>query len=462
MSVDDKKDTVPDLAAELDKTVRSQRDPLLGKVIGDRYLVMNEIGSGAYGRVYEVEHTLLKNRLAMKVMHSKHATDDAKVGRFKREAQALVALDHPNIARVVDFTVNDDQQFCLMMELLKGSSLASEIRNRGALPVEEGINIIEQICTGLSAAHEKGIIHRDIKPENIWLSRDETGAPRVKLIDFGLASIIDEEAAATAQLTATGEAIGTPVYMSPEQCRAKRADARTDIYSTGCVLYEILTGKQAFEAKSLIEALMKHIEGNYEPLSKSAGPKIKELASFQNVIDKALAVELSDRYQTIDELTADLQLIKDGRRVAQSAKLSSKWKKLQQKKSPTILVFALGCATVALVMLPILFGGRINYQMLMFRAMFLFMVWALFTNVKKMFTAPAPNERVAARWGAFAYAVMLPNAFCFVTNGLVSDTIRTPLAQVVYNPLYVRANIALILVSLFLSFWWHKRRPSAR
>ncbi len=473
MGVDDKKDTLDDkpyisqgnderkaVAAALDNTVRTQRDPLIGKVIGDRYLVVSEIGSGAYGRVYEVEHTLLKNRLAMKVMHSKYATDEAKIGRFKREAQALVALDHPNVARVVDFTINEDQQFCLMMELLKGSSLAKEISTRGALPVEEGLSIIEQVCVGLGAAHEKNIIHRDIKPENIWLSRDESGAPRVKLIDFGLASIIDEEAAASAQLTATGEAIGTPIYMSPEQCRAKRADARTDIYSTGCVLYEVLTGKQAFEAKSLIEALMKHIEGNYEPLSKSAGTKIKELGSFQNVIDKALAVELSDRYQTIDELIADLRLIKEGQRVAQSAKLSSKWKKLQQKKSPTVLVFGLGFATVALVMLPIIFGGRINYQMLMFRAMFLFMLWALFANIKKMFTAPASNERVAARWGTLAYAIMLPNAFCFVTQGLLPDAIRTPLAQVVYNPLYVRANIAICVVSLVLSFWFHKRRPN--
>lgn len=448
-------------AAALEQTVRTQRDALIGKVVGERYRVIEQIGVGGWGKVYEVEHIHLKNRLAMKVMHSNLADDEGKIARFKREAQALVALDHPNIARVVDFTVNEDDQFCLMMELLKGASLAAELKKHGPLPVEEALDIVSQICTGLSAAHQKHIIHRDIKPENIWITRDESGAPKVKLIDFGLASIIDETNAASLSLTATGEAIGTPIYMSPEQCRGKRADARTDIYSTGCVLYEILTGKQAFEATSLVEALMKHIEGEYKPLSKAASANLRDTASFQNVIDKALAVDLSDRYQSIEDLAADLQSIREGKHVAQSGSFMVKWRKLQQKKSPTVLVFVLGCATVCLIMLPIVLGRRFDYQMLMFRAVFVFMVWALFTNAKKMFTAPSAEQRVAARWGTLAYAMMLPNAFCFVSNGLVAESLRRQLAQVVYNPMYVRVSLALIAVSLFLSFWLLKRKPKA-
>lgn len=440
----------------LDETVRTKRDPLLGKIIGERYHVLSLIGSGGWGRVYEVEHTLLNNRLAMKVMHARHAMDDDKTARFKREAQALVALDHPNVARVVDFTVDENGHFCLMMELLKGASLAQELKERGPLPLEEAIDVVLQICEGLSAAHDKHIAHRDIKPENIWISRDQEGKPRVKVIDFGLASIVDESGTPSTHLTATGETIGTPIYMSPEQCRGKRADARTDIYSAGCVLYEALTGKQAFYADNLLEALMKHIEGRWDPIAK-ANPALKD-PSFQAVMDKALAVEVCDRYQSIRELASDLQSIKDGKLVEQRGGLTAKWHRLQQKKSPTILVFLFGCATVSLVMLPIVLGRRFDYQMLMFRAMFVFMLWALIANVRKMFSkASTAQEKVAARWGTLAYALMLPNAFCFTSKGLVPDTIRHQLAQVVYNPVYIKVSIGLIALSMFLSFWTLKR-----
>lgn len=434
------------------------KDPLIGKVIGERYLVMSVLGTGGWGRVYEVEHTLLKHRLAMKVLHSRHAFDDDKIVRFKREAKALVALDHPHIARVSDFTVSEDGDFCLMMELLKGSSLATELKERGALSADEAFDIVLQVCSGLSAAHNKHIVHRDIKPDNIWISRDSHGKPVAKVIDFGLASIRDNDGNASMSLTATGETLGTPAYMSPEQCRGRSSDARTDVYSVGCVLYEALTGQQAFVAENVLETMVKHVEGVVDPLG-NANPALKDSTSLQSVMDRVLAIEVEDRYQSASELAEDIEALKAGKTIQKSNLFRTKWRKLAQKKSPTSLVFLFGIATVSMVMLPIVAGKRLNYQFFAFQILSLFMVWALLNNARKIFSRDATTaQKQAAGWGCLAYSLMSIAAFPVVCSGWVPLALRKPVWHLYTdNPVVQYGGIATIAVSMFMSFWILKR-----
>lgn len=434
------------------------KDPLIGKVIGERYLVLSVLGTGGWGRVYEVEHTHLKNRLAMKVLHSRHAHDDDKIVRFKREAKALVALDHPHVARVSDFTVSEDGNFCLMMELLKGCSLATELKSRGALPADEVFDIVLQVCQGLSAAHEKHIVHRDIKPDNIWIARDPHGKPLAKVIDFGLASIRDDDGNASTNLTATGETLGTPAYMSPEQCRGRSSDSRTDVYSVGCVLYEALTGQQAFVAENVLETMVKHVEGVVDPLAK-ANPALKDWTSLQAVMDRVLAIELEDRYQTVAELADDIEALKAGKTVQKSTLLKSKWRKLTQRKSPTILVFLFGMATVSLVMLPIVLGRRFDYELWMVRILFLFMVWALANSVRKLISRESTaSQKQAAGFGCLSYAIIASLAFPVVTAGVVPVSLRQAIWHFYRDNIMIQNTaVAIAAVSMLVSFWILRR-----
>jgi predicted Ser/Thr protein kinase len=221
-------------------------DPLIGRVIADRYLVLARLGEGGMGRVYLAEHVKMTRQCAIKVMNPSLMNDSESLARFAREASSAARILHPNVAAVFDYGEADKIVY-LVMEYVDGESL-SAILAQGALDPRRAIDIARQIADGLSAAHELGIVHRDLKPDNVIVASNRSGKETPKVVDFGIAKALSDSPQDA--LTRSGLVIGTPEYMSPEQLLGDPVDARADIYSLGCILYQMLTGAQPFAAES--------------------------------------------------------------------------------------------------------------------------------------------------------------------------------------------------------------------
>lgn len=220
-------------------------DPLIGRVIAERYLILARIGEGGMGRVYLAEHVKMTRQCAVKVMNPSLVTDTESLQRFAREASNAARILHPNVAAVFDYGEAEKIVY-LVMEYVDGESLSTVIARDGALDPRRAIDIARQVADGLSAAHELGIVHRDLKPDNVILTHTRGGKEIAKVVDFGIAKAIAE--APQDALTRSGLVIGTPEYMSPEQLLGDPVDERADIYSLGCILYQMITGAQAFTA----------------------------------------------------------------------------------------------------------------------------------------------------------------------------------------------------------------------
>src|SRR5438309_7562398 len=217
------------------------------------YEITGAIGAGGMGEVYKAHDTKLGRDVAIKILPEAFAHDADRLSRFQREAKMLASLNHPNIATIHGLEQSNGTNY-LVMELVSGETLADRIKREGAVPLEEALKICAQVTEALEAAHEKGIIHRDLKPANVKV----TPEGKVKVLDFGLAKAFAGDVAdsnpsqsptLSAVATMQGVLLGTAAYMSPEQARGKAVDKRTDIWALGCVLYELLTGKQAFEGE---------------------------------------------------------------------------------------------------------------------------------------------------------------------------------------------------------------------
>jgi serine/threonine protein kinase/predicted Zn-dependent protease len=275
---------------------------MIGKTIS-HYKIIEQIGSGGMGVVYKAEDTKLKRTVALKFLPHQLASDPEAKERFIQEAQAASALDHPNICNIHEIGETDDGQAYIAMACYDGVSLrdrmsgVDDVGARHAVPisVDESINITIQIARGLQKAHEKGIVHRDIKPANIILTEDGTA----KILDFGLAKL-----AGQTRLTKTGSTVGTAAYMSPEQAKGDPVDQRTDIWSLGVVMYEMLSGKLPFEGD--YEQAMIYSIINEEPLSVSVLNEDVP-TELEEIVSKCLAKNPQDRYQTIDELLVDFK-----------------------------------------------------------------------------------------------------------------------------------------------------------
>ena len=254
-------------------------------ISGDRlqyYEITGPLGAGGMGVVYQARDTKLGRDVAIKVLPEDFADNPERLARFQREAQVLASLNHPNIAAIYGLEESDGVHF-LVLELVPGETLAERIA-RGGLSVEEALEIASQIAEALEEAHESGIVHRDLKPANVKITPDG----KVKVLDFGLAKAFAEESAAadsslsptlTRDATRAGVILGTAAYMSPEQARGKSVDKRSDIFSFGCVLYEMLTGRKAFdgeEVSDILAAVLK-TEPDFEALPSNLHPRLREL-----------------------------------------------------------------------------------------------------------------------------------------------------------------------------------------
>ncbi|MBI4700213.1 MAG: protein kinase [Deltaproteobacteria bacterium] len=242
-------------------------DPYLGRVLGSgRYEILARLGEGGMGKVYRARHVALDKVIALKILHATLRTDPDFAGRFHREALSASRLDHPNVTQVLDFGEEPDGTLFIAMEYLDGPDLATVLEKDRNIGLERSVAIMSQVCAALAAAHDQGIIHRDIKPENVVLvphrADDGSMAERVKVCDFGIAKMQGEEPAQARRgrsATAPGLLQGTPAYMSPEQVRGEKLDARSDVYACGVMLYELAAGRQPFVAENAIGVLTKHL-----------------------------------------------------------------------------------------------------------------------------------------------------------------------------------------------------------
>ena len=268
-------------------------DQYIGKMLDNRYEILERIGTGGMAIVYKAKCHRLNRLVAIKILKSDLAQNEEFRRRFNAESQAVAQLSHPNIVSVYDVSRGGDMEY-IVMELIDGITLKQYMEKRGQLNWRESLHFITQIMRGLSHAHSRGIIHRDIKPQNIMVLRDGS----VKVADFGIACLAD-----SAQ-TLTQEALGSVHYISPEQARGDRPDARSDIYSSGVVLYEMLTGRLPFEGESAVAVAIQHLSSI--PLApREINPDIPE--QLELICMKAMAPDLEHRYQSADAMIADLE-----------------------------------------------------------------------------------------------------------------------------------------------------------
>ncbi len=277
-------------------------DPLLGRIIAERYRIEQLLGRGGMGVVYRVEHVRIGKLMAMKLLHGALARDKDVVKRFKREAEAVSKLDHPNTVQVFDFGQSEGMMY-LVMEYLSGRDLGQVIKEDGALPFDRVARIAAQVCGSVAQAHDRGIVHRNLKPENIMVIEGGAVADFVKVLDFGLAKLRESEENGEKSITRAGSILGTPYYMAPEHIRGEAVDARSDIYAVGALMYKAITGTPPFWASSPVGVLTMHLTEDVTPPSdKSTGIP----PDADRILLKAMAKNPADRFQSMEQLRAEL------------------------------------------------------------------------------------------------------------------------------------------------------------
>lgn len=314
----------PSTKSKVELSAQSEdTDRMLGQLIGGKYEITHLLGSGSIARVYSAEHSDLKQSVAIKLLLQDSDTESAL--RFKKEAHTLLQLRHPNIVCVRDFGEHDHRSY-LVMDLAKGKSLETLLQEQqgpsqhsdnshtGVLDDHHAASIFVQVCEGLLYAHKQGILHRDLKPANIMIGGNDQDGFRVQIVDFGIAkNLSGKDAESMNRMTQTGNVVGTPAYMSPEQCTGQELDQRSDIYSLGCVMYEAITGTRAFDANTLFDCMYKHLN---ELPTKFRKLDLPVNSALEPIVFKCLAKHPEGRYANVEELTADLKAILDGKEIA--------------------------------------------------------------------------------------------------------------------------------------------------
>ncbi|HWN67014.1 MAG TPA: protein kinase [Haliangium sp.] len=269
-------------------------DPLMGAVIGDRFLILERLGHGGSGTIYRAEHVTLRRKVAVKVLHHELSRDDLAVERFRREATTVSEIDNDHIAEIHDFGHTADGRLYLAMELLEGETLQDVIRRQKRLGIDHTVDVLLQLGEALTEAHAMGYVHRDLRPRNVWLS-SRRGRPNfVKLLDFGLAKLVQHEGRAAS--TSLGMTFGDPKYMSPEQARGEAVDRRADIYSMGCIAYEMLVGEPPFAGSKVFDILTQHTD----TLPGEPRQRRDEVPAWlSDVVMRMLAKKPEDRFITV-------------------------------------------------------------------------------------------------------------------------------------------------------------------
>lgn len=286
-------------------TARSRHtggDPLMGAVLGERFLILERIGHGASGTIYRGEHITLRRKVAVKVLHDELSRDELAIERFRREATMVSEIDNEHIVEIYDFGRTADGRLYLAMELLDGETLQEVLKREKRLPVDRTVDVLMQLCEALMEAHAMGYVHRDLRPRNIYLASRRGRTGFVKLLDFGLAKLVEKEG--EAESTSLGMTFGEPKYMSPEQARGEALDRRADIYSLGCIAYEMLTGQPPFVGAKVFDILTRHVDSMPPELCR----KRSDIPEWLDAaVMRMLAKRPADRYITVYQLVEALR-----------------------------------------------------------------------------------------------------------------------------------------------------------
>ncbi len=296
-------------AAAVDQSYEDES--LIGVVLKETYRIIKKLGEGGMAAVYLAEHVTIGKRVAVKVLFPEHAHRQDLVERFLQEARAASAIDHENVVEINDFGQTPTGSVFFIMEYLSGEDLADTIAREGRLMWPRVREIILQICAGLAAAHDRGIIHRDLKPENCFRISRRGTEDFIKVLDFGIAKVTQDADGPAKGLTKTGSIFGSPEYMPPEQAAGVPVDLRADIYSLGCILYELLTGRVPFYAETYMGLLTMHM---YEPPlpPREAEPEADILPDVEAIVLKAMQKKPENRFQDMREFAAAIEAVGTG------------------------------------------------------------------------------------------------------------------------------------------------------
>lgn len=373
--------------------------------LDERFEVIEELGAGGMGRVFKVRDLTLDKLLAIKVLKQDLANDATALKRFEKEAEAAAALSHPNLISIYNHGTTAEGESYLVMDYLEGPSLAEVIEKKEKLGTERLLDIFIQICDGLAHAHKAGVIHRDVKPTNIILTKSDSGKDLVKIVDFGIARVMDASVRETHDLTQTGEVFGSPQYMSPEQCLGLLLREQSDIYSLGCTLYETITGNPPFAGSNPIQLVVKHINDDVEGFSREHLDS-KQKKQLETVTLKCLAKEMDDRYGSVEALKEDLEKIKEGKPI-QNYTVRSKAKPTLTKRQMFIMFPVLiGVLCYSLFAGISVFGDRAGGMVANGLALLILSpgIYALYTVAYEKFKAIASGQSSRNNWWHFIMA----------------------------------------------------------
>jgi serine/threonine protein kinase len=287
------------------------RANLAGTALAAKYEFLEVLGEGGLGLVFKARHAQMGKLVAVKMLQA-DTSGELFQARFEREAKALCRLDHQNIVSVFDFGVTEYRQPYMVIEHIEGKDLDTILETEEFIPLDAGLEIMAQVCDGLAHAHEMGILHRDMKPGNIMLKKVSGKSPIPKILDFGLAKLKDPESQDQIALTQTGQVFGSPPYMSPEQIRGRQLDERSDIYSVGCMLYEIFTGCPPFVADQAVKLMLMHLESAPESMRK-VRPDLNFPEELDRIVLTTLAKDPAKRFPSMNDLRDALQWVQYNR-----------------------------------------------------------------------------------------------------------------------------------------------------
>lgn len=301
------------------------------------------------GSVYKVKDKYRDQFFAIKLLKSELASDKTSLKRFEKEAEAATRLTHEGLVTMYHYGTTSDGTPFLVMEILEGENLGEFLKKHGPLQLNEALDLLLQVAEALSHVHKAGIVHRDLKPSNIILQSADLSNLKIKLADFGIASALKESSEVSETLTKTGDIVGTPAYMSPEQCLGQSPDFSSDLYSLGCVLFAILTSKPPFEGSNPVQIILAQINAQPPKLPRDLVQKDEKFRQLQTVLAKCLAKEKTDRYSSVSQLIEDLERIKKGE-VVQSKLLTVRRKVALLKFTATfIIMFCIFSATQSVI-----------------------------------------------------------------------------------------------------------------